>query len=167
MFENGFIKINRNILNWRWYSDENTFRVFFHLLLKANFKDGEFEKHDIKRGQLITGRKVLAKELNISEQRVRTALDHLKSTNEITITGTSKYSIITIKNYDKYQSVTNTSTNNQPATNQQSTNNQPQYKKNKKNKRERMQEYNSADAQERNASYTFEDFESKSLFRNY
>lgn len=164
MFENGFIKINRNILNWRWYSDENTFRVFFHLLLKANFKDGEFEKHDIKRGQLITGRKVLSKELNISERNVRTALEHLKSTNEITIKGTSKYSIITIKNYDKYQSVTNTSTNNQPATNQQSTNNQPQYKKNKK---VRMQEYNSADAQERNASYTFEDFESKSLFRNY
>ena len=163
MTNNGFVKVNRNILNWRWYGDDNTFRVFFHLLLKANYQDGEFEIHTIKRGQLVTGRKALAKELNISERQVRTALDHLKTTNEIAITPTSKYSIITINSYDKYQSVTNTSTNDRPTNDQQPTNNQQQYKKNKKDKNKRKQEY-SADAQERNASYSLEDFESKSLF---
>ena len=164
MTNNGFIKVNRNILNWRWYGDDNTFRVFFHLLLKANYQDGEFEIHTIKRGQLVTGRKALAKELNISERQVRTALDHLKTTNEIAITPTSKYSIITINSYDKYQSVTNTSTNDRPTNDQQPTNNQQQYKKNKKDKNIRKQEY-SACAQERNASYSLEDFESKSLFK--
>ena len=163
MTNNGFIKVNRNILNWRWYGDGNTFRVFFHLLLKANYQDGEFEIHTIKRGQLVTGRKALAKELNISERQVRTALDHLKTTNEIAITPTSKYSIITINSYDKYQSVTNTSTNDRPTKDQQATSNQQQYKKNKKDKNKRKQEY-SADAQERNASYSLEDFESKSMF---
>ena len=163
MTNNGFVKVNRNILDWRWYGDVNTFRVFIHLLLKANYKDGEFEIHTIKRGQLVTGRKALAKELNISERQVRTALDHLKTTNEIAITPTSKYSIITINSYDKYQSVTNTSTNDRPTNDQQPTNNQQQYKKNKKDKNKRKQEY-SADAQERNASYSLEDFESKSLF---
>ena len=164
MTNNGFIKINRNILDWRWYGDDNTFRVFFHLLLKANYQDGEFEIHTIKRGQLVTGRKKLAKELNISERQVRTALDHLKTTNEIAITPTSKYSIITINSYDKYQSVTNTSTNNRPTSDQQAANNRPQYKKNKKDKNIRNKEYN-AHAQERNASYSLEDFENKSLFK--
>lgn len=163
MLHNGFIKIDRNIVNWRWYHDQNTFRVFFHLLLNANYKDGEFQKHTIKRGELVTGRKALAKELNISEQGIRTALDHLKSTNEITITPTSKYSIITITNYDKYQNVTSTSTNNQPTSNQQTTSNQPHHKNNKKYKNIRKQE-DSAYARERNASYTLEDFDSKSLF---
>ena len=139
--------------------------MFIHLLFKANYKDGEFENHTIKRGQLVTGRKALSKELEMSERQVRTALEHLKSTNEITITPTSKYSIITINNYDKYQSVTSISTNNRPASDQQATSNRPQYKKNKKNKKERMQEYNSAYAQKRNASYSLEDFESKSLFK--
>ena len=105
MTENGFIKLNRNMLGWRWYHDMNTFKVFVHLLFKANFKDGEFENHTIKRGQLVTGRKALSKELKMSEQSIRTALEHLKSTNEITITPTSKYSIITIKSYNKYQDV--------------------------------------------------------------
>ena len=160
MTENGFIKINRNILNWRWYGDDNTFRVFFHLLLKANYKDGEFRQHEVKRGQLITGRKKLAKELEISERQVRTALEHLKTTNEIAITPTSKYSIITINNYEKYQSVTNKSTNDRPTNDQQASNDRPQYKKNKK---VRKQEY-SADAPKRDASFTLEQFESKSLF---
>ncbi len=157
MTENGFIKLNRNMLSWRWYHDMITFKVFVHLLFKANFKDGEFEKHTIRRGQLVTGRKALSKELEISEQSIRTALEHLKSTNEITITPTSKYSIITINSYDKYQNVdqhiNQRSTNNQPTANQQVTSNQPQYKKNKKNKKERMQEYNSAYAQKMNDDY--------------
>ena len=169
MTNNGFIKINRNILDWRWYGDDNTFRVFFHLLLKANYQDGEFEIHAIKRGQLVTGLKTLSKELSLSIQQVRTALKHLKLTNEISIQTTTKYSIITINNYSKYQhnpyNTTNTqATDNQHTANKQLTNNQQQYKKNKKDKNIRNKEY-SAHAQERNASHSLEDFENKSLFK--
>ncbi len=157
MTENGFIKIDRSILNWRWYHDSTTFKVFIHLLFKANYKDSEFKKHIIKRGQLVTGRKALSKELEISERQVRTALEHLKSTNEITITPTSKYSIITINSYNKYQDVDQhidqQVTNKRPASDQQATSNRPHHKKEKKNKKERMQEYNSACAQEMNDDY--------------
>ena len=164
MTKNGFIKINRSILDWRWYGDNNTFRVFFHLLLKANFKDGEFEHHDIKRGQLVTSRKHLSQELNISERSVRTALKHLQTTNEISIETTTKYSIITINSYEKYQSVTNSLTNDRPSDDQQTTNDRPQYKKNKKNNNS-ITQY-SAKAPKRNASYSLEDFENKSLFKD-
>ena len=132
-----FIKLNRKILKWRWYQDANTFRVFVHLLLTANITDHDFKTIKIKRGQLVTSRKSLSDQLGISQQSVRTAINHLISTNEITSSTTSKYTIITINNYNDYQKVTKLLTNNQPATNQQLTNNQPQYKnvKNEKNEK--------------------------------
>jgi DNA replication protein DnaD len=126
-----FIKLNRKILKWRWYQDANTFRVFVHLLLLANVTDRDFEQVTVRRGQLVTSRKHLSRDLKISEQSVRTALEHLKSTSEITISTTSKFSIITINNYDLYQRVTHSPTSNQPATNQRPTSNQPQYKNGK------------------------------------
>ena len=59
----------------------------------------------IKRGQLITGRKALAAQTGLSERQIRTALDHLKSTNELTIKSTNKFSLITIVNCGKFQDV--------------------------------------------------------------
>ena len=132
-----FIKIDRNILRWRWYRNSNTKSVFLHLLLTANVADNDFETITVHRGQLVISRKHLALELGMSEQEVRTALDHLKSTSEITSKAYAKYTVITILNYDMYQKVTRTSTSNQPTTNQQSTSNQPQYKNNKNNKKEK------------------------------
>ena len=38
-----FIKIDRNIMDWRWYQDPNTFRLFVHLILRANIRDHDFE----------------------------------------------------------------------------------------------------------------------------
>ena len=126
MLKYGFVAYPRSIANWRWYKNGNTFRLFFHLMLKANYCEREFENITVKRGQLVTSRKQLADETGISEQSIRTALVHLKSTNEITTRATSKFTIITIVNYEEWQSTTNISTNDQPTTNQQSTNDQPQ-----------------------------------------
>lgn len=55
------------------------------------------------RGELVTGRTSLSAQTGLSVQSIRTALERLKSTNEITIKSTSKYSIVTIVNYDTYQ----------------------------------------------------------------
>lgn len=123
MYTDGYLKISRKILDWRWYKDSNTARLFFHLMLKANHTEAEFENHTIKRGQLVTSRKALAYELKMSEQSIRTALNHLKSTHDITITTTKKYSIITVLNYEELQMPTNTLTNNQQTSNKRATNN--------------------------------------------
>jgi hypothetical protein len=55
--------------------------------------------------------------------QVRTALEHLKLTGEITVKAYPKYSVITVKNYDYYQTV-NSQNNSQITLNQQSTNSQ-------------------------------------------
>lgn len=121
-----FIKLDRNITEWGWYQDANTFRVFIHLLIKASIKNREYAGIIIKRGEYITTYDRISTELKLSIQQSRTALEHLKSTGEITITRYSKFQVISIKNYDFYQSnyENQQSNNNQITTNQQSINNQ-------------------------------------------
>ena len=105
--------------------------LFIYLLINANHEDGNWMGISIKRGQIVTGRNSLSENTGISSQTIRTCLSRLKSTNEITIKSTNKYSIITITKYDDYQGLilnsnqqTNQPTpNNQPATNQQLTTN--------------------------------------------
>lgn len=130
----GWIKLSRKILDWRWYHNTNTFRVFLHLLLKANVTDHDFERETIHRGELATSMGSLAKELDLTIDQVRTALEHLKETDEITITRHSKYLVISIKNYSKYQD----NPTQIPITSQSNPNQIPiksqQYKNDKKNK---------------------------------
>ena len=104
MANQGHIKIDRRILNWEWYRDSNMVHVFLHLLLNANYTDGRFQGVLVKRGQLIIGRLKLAMALGLTERQIRTCLNKLKMTNEISIQTTNKFSIVTICKYDSYQS---------------------------------------------------------------
>jgi hypothetical protein len=104
MASQGHIKIDRRILNWEWYRDSNMVHVFLHLLLNANYADGRFQGVLVKRGQLIVGRLKLAMALGLTERQIRTCLNKLKMTNEISIQTTNKFSIVTICKYDSYQS---------------------------------------------------------------
>lgn len=124
----GWIKIHRQILDWEWYSDNNAFRVFMHLILKANHKEKRYKGIELKSGSVITSRDILAFETGLSVQQIRTALDKLKSTNEITIETSTKGTIIQVVNYTKYQLVTSESTNEQPTNNQQVTTNKNEKK---------------------------------------
>jgi NCAIR mutase (PurE)-related protein len=101
--QNGYIKFFRNIPSWQWYKNPNTARLYFHCLVMANWKDKEYKGELIPTGSFVTGRKKLAYELGLTDNQVRTALNNLKSTNDITIKSTKKYSVITVVNYDKYQ----------------------------------------------------------------
>ena len=103
MNDEGYIKIHRKILSWEWYTDTNTLRVFIHCLLMANWKDGRFMGQDIPRGSFATSYPQMAKQTKLSIQNVRTAINHLKSTGELTVKKTPKFSIITVVNYCMYQ----------------------------------------------------------------
>ena len=118
----GLIKLHRKITEWEWYSDANTFRVFMHLLLTANYEDKRWRNIDVKRGQIITGRMELAQTLRLSERQIRTALDKLKMSGVITIKTTNQYSLITVENYSCFQdfSTENVQPKAQQPTNQKS-----------------------------------------------
>lgn len=125
----GFICLYRQITQWEWYKNPNTFRLFIHLLLMANYADGRFEGEIIKRGEYVTSLPSLADQTSLSIQQARTALDHLKSTGEITDRKTNRYRVITIVNYDRYQM--DNRQNNRPSTGHQQAD-QQQYNKDNK-----------------------------------
>ncbi|MDL2293190.1 hypothetical protein LJC60_01005 [Ruminococcaceae bacterium OttesenSCG-928-D13] len=105
MLGNGYIKLHRSLLNWEWYSDINTSRLFLHLLLIANHDPDKWRGITIERGQRVTSRAKLAEETGLTEDEIRTALQHLQTTGEITSKSTNKYTVITIVNYEKYQGI--------------------------------------------------------------
>lgn len=101
--EEGYIKIHRKILDWEWYTDQNTFCVFLHCLFKANWKDGRFRGIEIPRGSFVTSLQTLSDELNMSVKSVRTALDHLKTTGELASKTYPHWRVITVVKYNDYQ----------------------------------------------------------------
>lgn len=129
-----YIKLDRGISEWEWFTDGNMLKLWIYLLVNAQYQDGSFKGIEVKKGQVITGRKKLARVLNMSEQQIRTCLEHLESTNEITIKPTNRYSLITIVKWAEYQycdDMSNQQINQQ--TNQQITSNQPTNNHNTRN----------------------------------
>lgn len=100
-----FVKIDRNIMNWSWYTHPYMIKVFLHIIITANIKDKLFEGIPTKRGEVLMNYQRLADSVGLSLKQVRAAIDKLKSTGEITVSKRGKYSFITVINYDKYQGV--------------------------------------------------------------
>jgi len=116
---------------WDWYDDHNTCRLFIHLLLSANHTAKSWKGELISCGEVITGRINLAKETGLSESQIRTSLEKLKSTNDIAIKTTNKYSVISIKNWNDYQQ-------NSQQLSQQIANKSPQLKNDKNERNNRV-----------------------------
>lgn len=116
---------------WEWYQKSEMVHLFLHLLLLANHEQGHWQGHTIERGQLITGLHSLKRDTGISTRTLRTCLERLKSTGEITSKTTNKFRIITIVKYEDYQSkkekttskTTSKTTNNRQANDNQTTTN--------------------------------------------
>ena len=98
-----FIKLYSKMLDWEWYDDINTCRLFIHCLLKANWQSTKWHGIEIKEGQFVTSLTTLAEETHLSVRQVRVALKHLKMTGEVTSKGQSKYSVITVNSWNEYQ----------------------------------------------------------------
>ncbi|WP_304758245.1 hypothetical protein [Faecalibaculum rodentium] len=137
--DSGWIKLHRKMTDWEWYTDVPTKTLFIHLLLTANSKPGKWRGIDVPAGAKITSREKLSKETGLSQQQVRTALNKLKSTNDVTKSATSTYTLIQVVNYEKYQLSNQVS--NQPATNEQPSINQPATTNNKERMLERKNAY--------------------------
>ena len=67
------VNIDRSFLDWQWYKDIHTSRLFIHCLLKADPESRSFT----------TSLSNLANELGCSVRNIRTAINHLISAGEI------------------------------------------------------------------------------------
>ena len=129
MIMEGWIKIHRRILDWEWFTEPNTMLVFLYLLLTARREAGCWKGVELQPGQCVVGRAKISMATGLSERKVRTSLERLEKTKEVTIKSTNRFSIITICKYDDYQMLDDI---DQPATrptnDQQTTNHQTRMK---------------------------------------
>jgi hypothetical protein len=152
----GWIKVHRKIQEWEWYTDSKSVHLFIHILIKANHVARKWRGIDIMPGQFITSRDKLAAETGISAQSVRTILQRMKDTNELTIKSTSQYTMVSVCNWATYQTdvgdinqlinqqSTSELTNNQPATNQQLTTTKNDKKVKNEKKRTKREQHEAA-----------------------
>lgn len=135
----GWVKLYRSILQWEWWDDPKATRLFIYCLIKANPKDRKWRGRTIERGTFITSYSSIKNDTRLTVQEIRTAINHLKSTGEITTETTNELTKITITNYDKYQDTpqaeqqTNQQAeqqagNKQATSEQQASNNNEEYK---------------------------------------
>lgn len=134
-----YIKLSRKILEWEWWEDINTCRLFIYCLLKANWKDARFKGMVIPKGSFVSSIPKLSEETSLTVREVRTAISHLKSTGEVTCKSYAKYTVFTVKNYCEYQS--SDMQNDRQATGKRHSNDMltttiEEYKEGKNNKKE-------------------------------
>ena len=111
-----YIKLNRKILEWGWFTDHATLAVWLFFLISANISDREFLGIPVKRGELITSCQSVARACGLTENKVRTVLKHLIKTGEIEYKPMKKFVHIRVVNYNRYQ---NSQHDNQPEENKE------------------------------------------------
>ena len=99
----GWIKLHRKFLDWEWFDDRKTSHLFLVCLLHANHDGNRWRGVDIPRGSFVSSYPKLAELAGLTIQELRTSLSKLKSTGDLTVKSTSKYSMFSITNYDLYQ----------------------------------------------------------------
>jgi hypothetical protein len=100
----GWICVHRQLLEWEWFSDHNTFRLFVYFMLKANHQDKKWKGILIKRGQHLTSLDAICAGSGLTKSQVRTSIKKLKSTHEIAHESNKQHTVITVINYNLYQS---------------------------------------------------------------
>lgn len=101
--ENGYIKLYRSILEWKWYQNPIVMRVFVHCLLNASHCDFEGKVVAVDRGCFYTSRRKLSRELGLSEYQVRSALTKLAKTGELIVSPTLRGTHIKIAKWRLFQ----------------------------------------------------------------
>ena len=101
----GWIALHRQFTQWEWFDKPEMVQLFIYLLISATHEDTQWRGMTIKRGQIATSLEKIAFATSLSVRTIRTCLNRLKTTNEITVEATNKQTLITICNYDKYQGV--------------------------------------------------------------
>lgn len=141
----GFVKLQREVLDTGLIHSPKALSLYVYLLIKAVHKPCTRTINGchvcMEAGQWVSGRKVLANELNQTEREVRTGLSQLEKLGLIAQKAASKYSTYTIvsygQNYLVDQQVDQQSASKAPADGQQSASKAPQIKE---CKNERMKE---------------------------
>ena len=108
---NGYIQLHRKLLENPIFMKAELLQLFIYCLLKANHKPEKFiwngSEITIERGQFITGRIAMAKDLNQSESATYKRLQLLNKLKIITLKSNNKFTLLSVCKYDIYQATKN------------------------------------------------------------
>ena len=130
----GYFPVPNDITQHEWYTESNTFRVYFHLLMSANFEDSEWRGISVKTGEFKSSVREIAAALDLSLQQTRTALANIQTTHWITCKPTNKYTIYVVERYEEIRktgSILTSKLTNKQHTEQQTNNTQANKQDNK------------------------------------
>lgn len=130
MANEGYIKLYRRMMKWGWYTDTPTKCVFLHLLFLACYEPCYFKCVHLEPGQAVSSIRQIATDTGLTVKQVRTAINHLKETQEVAQSPYGKFSVFTVNNYNDYQ-CTGTDEGKQRAQEGHSEGTLPNIKKNK------------------------------------
>lgn len=103
----GWIITHRKLRESSFYKDSQAVHLWIHLLISANHKDAQIVRgnkvYEVKRGQLITGRKLLSSETGINESKLQRLLKVFEKCHMIEQQTNSVNRLVSIINYDQYQ----------------------------------------------------------------
>lgn len=137
MQNDGYIAIHRKILNNPIVcKDSDYLAIWIYLLLAATYKEQKIlfkgEELTLRKGQLITGRKIISQKLCIDENKVQRILKTFENAHQIEQQTSNKNRLITIVNWDIYQK--NEQQKQQQLNNKRTTTEQQMNTNNKDNK---------------------------------
>lgn len=98
-----YIKIDRSIINWKWFADNPTFTFYLFSIIRANFKEGVFKGRIIERGSFAASRKNICHATGLSEKQVRLATEKLRKSSDLKIDRHKDFMIYSVENYEKWQ----------------------------------------------------------------
>lgn len=96
MINTGFIMLQRDLINWEWYTDVNVCKLFLHCLLRVNYSQKKWQGNVIDKGEFITSYDKLAVETGLTVSKVRTALAKLIDSNYLIVRTSTIHTKITI-----------------------------------------------------------------------
>jgi hypothetical protein len=128
----GYVKLWRKVIDAGWLKNHKLWVFWSWCLVKASHKEMDqiigCQSVHLMPGDFIFGRKAAAKEVYMGEQSIRTLIDFLRKSQNLTTKVTNKFTIVSIVNWGLYQSEENETNqqSNQPLTNNQPTTNHKQ-----------------------------------------
>ena len=133
----GWIITHRKLRESSFYKDSQAVHLWIHLLISANHKDAQVVRgnkvYEVKRGQLITGRKLLSSETGINESKLQRLLKVFEKCHMIEQQTNNVNRLVSIINYDQYQTSEQQVNSKRTASEQQvNTNNNDNNKNNDK-----------------------------------
>jgi len=133
--QRGYIKVWRKTIDSGWLQNHKLCSFWLWCLLKASHKEYDLivgcQKVHLMPGDFVFGLNKASEELAMSIRSIRTILAFLKTSQNLTIKTTNKFSVISIVNWDIYQQTetTNDNQNDKPPTSyRQATDNKQTHK---------------------------------------